>query len=212
LLLIFNFVAASNACVNLLAGSVILPGSIFQGDLSASLAPQYRHWLDEEKVCLLQLGSRQQGLMAQKNNPLKLKDLTDLTRRSIRFINRQKDSGTRTIFDELLRHAGISKTRIRGYDDEEFTHLAVAAMLASGAVDAGFGIKAAASKFGLHFIPVVVESYVLAISREVSSEVVAEFQGLLRSDGFIRKLKSLPGYLPANTGNVISTEKLLAGE
>ncbi len=182
------------------------------GELSASLAPQYRHWLDDRKVCLLQLASRQQGLMTRKNNPLKLTGLTDLTRRSIRFINRQKDSGTRSIFDELLDHAGINKNKIRGYDNEEFTHLAVAAMLASGAVDAGFGIKAAASKFGLHFIPVVEESYVLAINRDLSSEVVSEIQGLLRSNGFIRKIKSLPGYLPENTGKIISIEKLLSGK
>lgn len=138
--------------------------------------------------------------------------LKDLGRRAVHFINRQKDSGTRIIFDELLKHSGIDKGNIKGYIEEEFTHLAVAAMLASGAADAGFGIKAAASKFGLHFIPILEESYVLAIDRKLSDKVITELKNLLRSGGFRKKIKSLPGYFAENTGKIISIEKLLAGK
>ena len=150
--------------------------------------------------------------MTQAGNPRKLAGLEDLGQGSLRFINRQKDSGTRIIFDSLLQHAGIDKGKIRGYYDEEFTHLAVAAMLASGAADAGFGIKAAASKFGLHFIPVVEENYVLAIGEQAPDEAFSEIKRLLRSDEFKRKIKALPGYLITNTGKNISIEKMLNGK
>ncbi|MFT5133717.1 MAG: putative molybdopterin biosynthesis protein [Gammaproteobacteria bacterium] len=183
-----------------------------RGELSPSLRGQYSHWLDESKVRLLQIAVRQQGLMTQTGNPRHIMGLKDLGRRAVHFINRQKDSGTRIIFDELLKHSGIDKGNIKGYIEEEFTHLAVAAMLASGAADAGFGIKAAASKFGLHFIPILEESYVLAIDRKLSDKVITELKNLLRSGGFRKKIKSLPGYFAENTGKIISIEKLLAGK
>jgi len=41
---------------------------------------------------------------------------------------------------------------IDGYHTEEFTHLAVAATVAGGMADAGYGIRAAAAPYGLDFI------------------------------------------------------------
>ena len=183
-----------------------------RGELSRSLQSDYRPWLDENKVRLLQIAVRQQGLMTQSGNPRHISELKDLCRRSLHFINRQKDSGTRIIFDKLLEHAGIDKEGIKGYYHEEFTHLAVAAMLASGAADVAFGVKAAASKFGLHFIPLIEESYVLAIDGNVSDKSFSELQGLLRTDSFKKKIKSLPGYAGTNTGKIISIDKLLLGK
>lgn len=209
----FQFRGSLECLRQLAAGQCDIAGFHFpKGELSTSLEPQYRYWLDAGKVQLFHLATRQQGLMTAVGNPHGLNGLKDLSRRSLRFINRQKDSGTRIIFDELLQHAGIEKQKIKGYHDEEFTHLAVAAMLASGAADAGFGVKAAASKFGLHFIPVVEESYVLAIARHVPDKSVAELQRLLRSAGFKKKIKSLPGYWATNTGTFISIENLLLGK
>ncbi len=51
----------------------------------------------------MQLATRQQGLMTQADNPRHLAGLEDSGQRSLRFINRQKDSGTRIIFDALLQ-------------------------------------------------------------------------------------------------------------
>ncbi|MBT7952825.1 MAG: helix-turn-helix transcriptional regulator [Gammaproteobacteria bacterium] len=183
-----------------------------RGELSKSLQSDYRPWLDENKVRLLQIAVRQQGLMTQAGNPRHIGGLKDLCRRSLHFINRQKESGTRIIFDKLLEQSSIDRESIKGYYHEEFTHLAVAAMLASGAAEAAFGIKAAASKFGLHFIPLVEESYVLAIGGNVSDKSFSELQGLLRTDSFKKKIKALPGYTGTNTGKIISIEKLLLGK
>ena len=110
--------------------------------------------------------------MTTRKNPRKINNLKSLTKRSVKFVNRQPESGTRTIFDELLKREGINKSSINGYHNVEFTHIAVAALVASGAADAGFGIKAAASKFGLHFIPIVSETYVLAIERNIPDQVI----------------------------------------
>ena len=49
----------------------------------------------------------------------------------LRFVNRQRGSGTRQLVDRLLREARVDPARIKGYADEEFTHLAVAATIAA---------------------------------------------------------------------------------
>lgn len=164
------------------------------GDIGTALAPLYRQWLVPGKYRLLRVATRQQGLMTQKHNPRKITGLNSLTKRSVRFVNRQPESGTRNIFDELLKREDIDKTRIRGYRDEEFTHIAVAAMVASGAADAGFGIKAAAGKFGLNFIPVIDEIYVLAIDKTSPEKTVAELKRILKSRQFRTTANALPGY------------------
>ena len=182
------------------------------GNISLNLAPMYLQWLTEEKHKLIHVATRQQGLMIQKKNLKKITSLKSLTRRSVRFINRQKESGTRTIFDELLRISNISKSSIKGYQDEEFTHVAVAALIASGAADAGFGIKAAASKFGLHFIPVISENYVLAIDKAVSKKSISELKKILRSRQFKSRVDLLPGYDIKSAGNEITFGQIFSGK
>ena len=85
------------------------------GDLGRELLPQYRRWLDAQRHDLLQVATRRQGIMTQTGNPRRIRALGDLTRRSVRFINRQKGSGTRAIFDQLLQDEGIRPARIAGY-------------------------------------------------------------------------------------------------
>ena len=105
---------------------------------------------------------RDQGLMVLKGNPKKINSLLDLSKRSVQFINRQLQSGTRQLLDQLLTDAGIASAAIRGFEDEEFTHRAVAAIVASGKADAGLGLAAAAHQFKLEFIPMAQEVYYLA--------------------------------------------------
>lgn len=178
------------------------------GQISEKLAPLYLQWLSADKHLLLHVSTRQQGLMTAGKNPRRIAGLKDLTRRSVRFVNRQPESGTRTILDELLSQAGISKSAINGYHDEEFTHLAVAAMVASGAADAGFGIKAAAGKFGLHFIPLVSETYVLAIDRNIPDKVTVELKNILKSRKFRSRVNPLPGYDIKQAGEELRFEDL----
>lgn len=178
------------------------------GEIGSELLPRYRRWLEEDRHCLVLLATRQQGIMTRTGNPKRISGLVDLTRRSVRFINRQKDSGTRSVFDQLLADAGITSSDIAGYDIEEFTHFAVAAMIASGAADAGFGLQAAAARFGLDFIPVLEERYILAFNRSLGREVVQSFRDLLGSPEFLDHMARLEGYDLAGTGEEILLREL----
>lgn len=195
---------------NLANGQCQIAGFHFPEQLiSEALAPLYSQWLTPTRHSLIQVARRQQGIIVQHGNPKNISVLADLTKRSVRFINRQRDSGTRTIFDQLLERSKINSTRIKGYTNEEFTHVAVAAMIASGAADAGFGIKAAASQFKLGFLPVLEESYVLAIDNEIDNAITREIKRLLRSRQFREKIGRLAGYNISKSGEEFTFEQLL---
>lgn len=174
------------------------------------IAPQYKQWLSPKNHCLLNVAIREQGLIVKADNPKKIENLTDLLKRSVRFINRQKNSGTRTIFDQLLIEQNIDPGRINGYTNEEFTHVAVAAMIASGAADAGFGIAAAAEKFELGFIPFLQEAYVLAIDKALDSSIKTIIRQTLESRKFRMKINKLAGYNANHSGKELAFPHLLS--
>ena len=181
-----------------------LPLQLTVGDL----APQYTRWLSPSRHILLKLADREQGIIVKPGNPRKIRTLEDLTRRSIRFINRQKNSGTRTIFDQLLLRGNINTKNINGYANEEFTHVAVAAMVASGFVDAGFGIRAAAEQFQLDFIPFLQETYILALDKSLPEPLINIVKTRLKSRKFRQKVNSMAGYDAKNSGTELTISQL----
>jgi putative molybdopterin biosynthesis protein len=108
---------------------------------------------------------REQGLLVAAGNPLRITAMTDLARPDVAFINRQRGSGTRDWTDWLLARERVPAEAVRGYDTEEFTHHAVAATVAAGMASAGIGVRAAADRFGLDFLPLAEETYFLATRR-----------------------------------------------
>jgi molybdate-binding protein len=176
------------------------------------LAPQYKHWLSPKRHLLMKVATREQGLIVRRGNPKKINTLADLGKRSVRFINRQRNSGTRTILDQLLLREGINPATISGYPNEEFTHLAVAAMVASGAADAGFGIKAVTEQFALDFIPCLQEAYVLAIDNTVADQIREAMEKLLTSAAMRRRINKLPGYNARGSGKYVSFSQLFGND
>ncbi len=123
---------------------------------------------------------REQGLIVARENPLKLGSIPDVARTRARFINRQRGSGTRAWFDRMLAVNDIAANAIVGYGVEEFTHQAVAAVVASGAADVGFGVRAAAEAFGLPFVPLGNEVYYLVRRASFASTALDEILAILR--------------------------------
>lgn len=124
---------------------------------------------------------REQGLIVAPGNPLGLRSVGDLAARKARFVNRQRGSGTRAWFDRMLAAERIAAADIVGYGVEEFTHQAVAAVVASGAADAGFAVRTAADAFGLAFVPLGRETYYLVHRKGFASPVLDAIVGDLRT-------------------------------
>ena len=192
------------------AGRCDLAGfHIAGGPLGQRLAPRYQRWLRPEAQVLIHVVHRQQGLITAQQPARPIRSLRDLAAGPLRFVNRQAGSGTRLLFDALIEEAGVRPAEIQGYDTEEFTHLAVAALIASGAADCGFGIQAAAHQFGLPFLPVTRERYFFALARDaLASPAVAELIALLKSPLFREHAAGLPGYDARESGTLLPVESL----
>ena len=117
---------------------------------------------DSEDYWSIALIQREQGLIVAPSKRASIKSVDDLARPGVRFINRQRGSGTRLLLDALLAQAKVMQSQITGYDQEEFTHQAIAATVAADAADVGPGLRAAAAQFKLHFVPLATETYRLA--------------------------------------------------
>jgi putative molybdopterin biosynthesis protein len=150
------------------------------------------------------LVGREQGLLVQPNNPKQIKDLKDLIDIDVRFINRQRGAGTRVLLDYQLGLLNIFPEMIQGYNQEEYTHLGVAAAIASGRADCGLGIAAAALALGLEFIPLFKERYDLIIPKTfLSSALFVPFFEVLADPDFKRVVASLPGYDISRMGTIV---------
>lgn len=159
---------------------------------------------------LIRCATRTQGLMVAAGNPKGIHGLADLAGRDVRMINRQPNSGTRLELDQLLREANIDRAMIAGYDTFEFTHLAVAATIASGMCDVGFGIEAAAAQYKLGFIPLLRERYYLACRNEImNAPPVSSLIAVLKSAEFAALAGKLAGYDWAGVGETLSAEVVL---
>ncbi len=124
-------------------------------------------------------------------------------------MNRDPESGTRMLFDELLAQQGLDGARIQGYQQIEFTHAAVAAYVASGMADASFGVEAAARKFDLGFVPLVTEDYIFVCHRRsLESPAVQRILEVMRGEAFGRAIAALPGYVATQPGMVRSIEEV----
>lgn len=141
------------------------------------------------------LFEREQGLLLAPGNPLGIRALADLTGDGVRYVNRQRGSGTRDWFDRMLAEAGLSPSEIQGYAVEEFTHQAVAAVIACGAADAGLGVRAAAERLGLDFLSVGWETYYLATSRSLAAPALEALVATVRA-----RAARTSGYRPAGPG------------
>ncbi len=162
---------------------------------------------------LIRFVDRDQGLILPHGNPMQVKTFRDIASQRLRFINRQRGSGTRLVIDQLIDHGDIDGSEIIGYGNEEFTHRAVAATVASGGADAGFGLRAAAAEHRLAFIPLVRERYFLAVrAKAVEKTAVTRLIQALRSPVFIRIARGFPGYRADAAGSIVGLDAIGAAE
>ncbi|MDP2945241.1 MAG: molybdopterin biosynthesis protein [Atribacterota bacterium] len=166
--------------------------------------PYIKKMLPQRELIVVNLTYREQGIMVKRGNPKNIKGIDDLVKKDIKFINRQKGSGTRVLLDYLLKKKGINPLDIQGYFKEEYTHLMVASAVAEGSVDAGLGILSAVKAFHLDFVPVAKERYDIIIPEEYYSSLkIQKLLTMIRSEKFRKKVLSLGGYDLSQSGKVI---------
>lgn len=167
-----------------------------------------KKYLSDKNIYLVKGVKRIQGLMVKKGNPLNIKDFKDIVDGKVKFVNRQRGSGTRLLLDYNLKKLGINPNQILGYEREEFTHLSVAAAVAAGDVDCGLGVYSAAKMMDLDFIPFCNEEYDIAVPEEyLKMDIIKEFIEVIKSEEFAKELDKLGGYDYSNIGEFIETQE-----
>ncbi|HTD38747.1 MAG TPA: molybdopterin biosynthesis protein [Candidatus Limnocylindrales bacterium] len=162
-----------------------------------------RRYGPREPVALVRLAEREQGLLIARGNPRAIDSLTAVARTAARYVNRQADAGTRILLDALLARERIPPEAIAGYDRVEFSHLAVAQLVANGSADTGLAIRAAARAFALDFVPVAWEPYDLALpAASLDEPRIARLIAILKEPAFRAEVEALGGYDCTHAGEV----------
>jgi putative molybdopterin biosynthesis protein len=166
--------------------------------------PDIKRLIPNTPVVLIHLVRRQQGLLVKPGNPKGIAALNDLARNDVTFVNRQPGSGTRVLLDYQLQKLVLDPRAIRGYEREEFTHMAVAVAVASGLADVGLGVQSAAHALHLDFIAVGEEQYDLLFLRSFfESDGGANLLDVIGAAGFRQAVEALGGYDASHSGEII---------
>ncbi len=167
-----------------------------------------RRFVQPGRDVLVRFALREQGLIVAHGNPMRLRSLDDIAKNHARFVNRQRGSGTRRLIERLMHEGAIAPESIRGFGAEEYTHRAVAATVATGGADAGFGVQAAAAELGLDFVPVLRERYWLARRERTLAMPAAQrlLEGL-SGKPLSRIARGFAGYDFSGAGQVVRVEE-----
>ncbi len=157
-----------------------------------------------QKMALIKGVKRHQGFIVEKGNPKGIRSFSDLTRKDVIYVNRQRGAGTRILLDYHLSKENIDPGDIEGYDREMTTHMAVATAVKTGSATTGLGIYSAAKALDLDFVDIAYEAYDFLVPYELlEDERVQEFIQVLKSDEFRERVEALGGYGFEDIGEII---------
>ena len=208
-----KYVGSQEGVAALHAGSCDLAGfHVPQGAFERVAFEHYAQWLDLRRSRVIHVATRRQGLFVAHGNPLEIYGVEDLVRKGVRFVNRQPGSGTRFLMECFLQRVGLSPQHVTGWELAEFTHAAVAAYVASGMADVGFGVEPPARRFKLDFLPLATERYfLLCRDSDLDRPQLKAVLDVLRSEAFHTEVNGLAGYSAARCGQVETLQQAFPG-
>jgi len=207
-----RYVTNQNSLVSLAHDACDLAGMhVPQGESRKASIAASKPWLKPNLHRIINFVTREMGLMVKRDNPLGIQSIESLLNPEVRFVNRDPESGTRLLFDQLLAQHRVDSGGISGYQQVEFTHAAVAAYVASDMADVCFGVEAAARQFELDFIRLVTEDYFFVCKKQMlESTPMKRLLAIIQDAEFQDAISRLPGYRCANVG-VVKTVREVFG-
>lgn len=177
---------------------------LYDGDTNTYNTPYVKKILVSHQYVLINLVKREAGLYVQQGNPLGITTIEDIVTTKATFINREKGSGARALFDEKLRIHNIASSDIKGYDKEQLSHLDVASAVANGHADVGIGIQKTAKLINVEFIPLITERYdIVLLKTAQTAALIQTIKDILRSLAFKEEVVALGHYDTSLTGEVM---------
>ncbi|MFH1185828.1 MAG: substrate-binding domain-containing protein [Chloroflexota bacterium] len=196
------YVGSLNGLTNLRQGVCNLTGIHLLDETGEYNRPYVRHFFADREVALVTLAYRTQGLMLAPGNPRSIRRIQDLTRRGIRFVNRNAGSGTRLWLEREFHASGIDSRSVEGYARQVSTHTQAAWWIKAGRADVALGLQAAAHLHGLDFVPLFEERYDLVLSPD-AGKTLAPLLNYIQTAAFRTSLKAMTGYSTAHSGEQI---------
>ncbi|WP_411680661.1 substrate-binding domain-containing protein [Clostridium thailandense] len=202
-----SYTGSYNGLLALYQGNVqVATSHLWDGDSNQYNIPYVRRLVPGIPTVIIHLACRMQGFYVAKGNPKNIRTWEDLKKPNIIIINREKGCGTRILLDEQLRKLNIDRYKIKGYNKEVFSHLAVASSVARGSADVGLGNeKTSLQVQNIDFIPLQNERYELVIKKEdLNKPAFKAIIDIVRSKEFKTELLGIGGYVITETGNIIA--------
>jgi excisionase family DNA binding protein len=171
------------------------------GEYNTPFLPIYA---PDVKPVVVNLFYRELGFLVAAHNPLNIRGFEDLARKGVRFINRQKGSGTRNLIDRHLVRLGIDSVNVQGYHNEVYTHLEVGLSVLSNETDVGIATVAVSRLFGLTFISITRERFDMILSQHTFFQRgIQTLMEVLKSDSFRVKVAKLGNYDFKDSGKIL---------
>jgi excisionase family DNA binding protein len=162
--------------------------------------------LPDKKIAIVHLFQRELGFILLQNSASGKLSFSSIARDNIKFINRQKGSGTRIITEHFLDSEGVEAGSVTGYDIEVNTHLEVGLAVLSGRAETGVATSSVSRILGLKFQPLIKESFDMVLVQETFfREEVQNFIETVQSDDFRELVSLLGNYDFAKSGKIIYT-------
>jgi len=161
-------------------------------------------YLSNVKPVVINLFYRDLGFIVAPPNPFHIRGFEDLTQKRIKFINRQKGSGTRVLLDHHLKRLQIPPSKINGYGREVYTHFEVGLSILSKEADVGMATIVVSKLLGLPFIPITQESFDMLLDQSTFfGKGVQAFIDILNSKEFRNRVERLGSYDFKNSGKIL---------
>lgn len=202
-----SYVGSIDGLLALYKGTANLTAThLWDGETGEFNIPYVRRFLPGQRTVVINLVYRNLGFYVAPGNPLDIRDWTDLSRPNLTIINRDKGSGTRVILDEHLRNLNIDGRAIKGYENEEMSHIAVASAVARGMADVGLGTeKAALQVQEIEFVPLTKERYdLVCYKHDLEKSNFQTMLAILRSAEFKDEVAGMGGYDTSRMGEIIA--------
>ena len=165
-------------------------------------------YLSNVKPVVINLFYRDLGFIVAPPNPFHIRGFEDLTQKRIKFINRQKGSGTRVLLDHHLKRLQIPPSKINGYGREVYTHFEVGLSILSKEADVGMATIVVSKLLGLPFIPITQESFDMLLDQSTFFEKgVQAFIDILNSKEFRNRVERLGSYDFKSSGKILYSKK-----
>lgn len=169
--------------------------------------PYVKRHLGDHHLAVITLWRRKQGLIVKAGNPLGIRSIRDLSAEGVRFIGRNRGSGTAVLFDYLVRQEGLEdrdRPRETGTVD---SHMETAMKVFFGEADCGLGIEYVTRPLALEFVPLKDERFDLVIPGELlATAPMKRFIEFLEPSSLSKLTRNVPGYDVREAGKIIYSQ------